>query len=370
MKKLLLLLALLSINWTMKAQVPVWYNPNVPSVLVNGSTAATQPNPYDYTTDIATDQFVVRLTNIQMATTPLSGVTGGTYSFNSACTGTQANLTAIAGAVTSILVWIPVGSGCQAGDVITFQAGNYDALVQITSVNGSGQPTAGTILYGGTGYSSGTAVAETGANAVQFTFLLSGTLTRGATFVMPFGSYLLTSNQWFWANNTTGAFTTTVCQAGSAGANTCAGGGRTAVLPQGTANSCTALLNADGIANVDVVYNQCAASITGGSATGLTALSTAALTAIGTKFSVTGCGTATSLVGGSLAGKFVAAQAACTPVISTNLTAPTGYSCWMNDQTTTSVKFQQTAYSQTTATFTATGTLGGTDTINFGCLEF
>lgn len=99
-------------------------------------------------------------------------------------------------------------------------------------------------------------------------------------------------------------------------------------------------------------------------------ISTPSIVSTGTKFSVAGCGSATSLVGGSLAGKFVAAQAGCTPVITTNLTAPTGYSCWMNDQTTSTVKFQQTATSQTTATFTATGTLGGTDTINFGCLEY
>ena len=90
----------------------------------------------------------------------------------------------------------------------------------------------------------------------------------------------------------------------------------------------------------------------------------------GGPFSVSGCGTATSLVGGSTAGKLVAAQASCTPVVTTGITAPNGYSCWMNDETTTSVKFQETAYSATTATFTATGTLGSTDTINFGCLAY
>ncbi len=213
-------------------------------------TAPTNPNPYDYTTQISTDAFVVRTTNLQMGTSPMSGITGGTYSFNSACTGTTANLTASGGAVTSILVWIPLGSGCQVGDVVTFQAGNYDSLIQITAVNGSNQPTAGTILYGGTGYSSGTSIAESGANGVQFTFLLSGTLTSNATFVMPFGSYLSTSNQWIWANNTTGSFTVTVCQAASVGSNTC--GGRSVLIPQGSTNSNSQYIQTDGVANVDL----------------------------------------------------------------------------------------------------------------------
>ena len=124
-------------------------------------------------------------------------------------------------------------------------------------------------------------------------------------------------------------------------------------------------------------YDATNVAITGGAIDGTTLGATTAstvgftaLTSKGTKFSVTGCGTATSLVGGSLAGKFVAASATCTPVVTTNLTAPTGYSCWMNDHTTSTVKFQETAYTQTTVTFTATGTLGSTDTIDFGCLEF
>jgi hypothetical protein len=124
-------------------------------------------------------------------------------------------------------------------------------------------------------------------------------------------------------------------------------------------------------------YDSTNVAITGGSVDGTTVGATTpstvgftALTAGGTKFGVTGCGTATSLVGGSLAGKFVAASATCTPVVTTHLTAPNGYSCWMNDHTTSTVKFQETAYTQTTVTFTATGTLGGTDTIDFGCIEF
>lgn len=91
----------------------------------------------------------------------------------------------------------------------------------------------------------------------------------------------------------------------------------------------------------------------------------------GPTFSVAGCGTSTALVGGSTAGKFVAGSATCTPVVTTTgITATNGFSCWMNDHTTTSVKFQETASTTGTATFTATGTLGATDTIDFGCLAY
>jgi hypothetical protein len=328
-----------------------------PVSLQNGSTAVTQPMPYDFSTLISTDAFVVTLVDLQMGTAPIGSVTGGTYSFNSACTGVHLLYNGSGGAVSSINTWL-AGSGCQAGDVVTVNAGNYDSLLQITAVT-SGTPTAGTILYGGTGYPAGlsSSTTSTGANAVQFTFLLSGTLTSNATFVMPYGSYITTSNQWFWANNTTGAFTVTVCQATSAGANTC-GAGTSVVLPQGTGNNSTVLLSTDGVLNVWVP------------STFTPPVNAPGFRSQGTIFSVTGCGTATSLVGGSTAGKFVAAQTACTPVVTTNLTAPNGYSCWMNDRTTTTVKFQETASTQTTVTFTATGTLGGTDTIDFGCLEY
>ena len=90
----------------------------------------------------------------------------------------------------------------------------------------------------------------------------------------------------------------------------------------------------------------------------------------GTTFSVAGCGTATSLVGGSTAGKFVGGSATCTPVVTTNITVPNGYACNMQDETTATAAFRQTAYTTTTATFTAGGTVGATDTIVFSCTPF
>ena len=87
----------------------------------------------------------------------------------------------------------------------------------------------------------------------------------------------------------------------------------------------------------------------------------------GTTFSVTGCGTATSLVGGSSAGKFVGASTTCNPVITMGgVTAPNGWACHANDFTT-NITFRQTATTTTTATMTSSATAGATDTINFFC---
>jgi len=96
----------------------------------------------------------------------------------------------------------------------------------------------------------------------------------------------------------------------------------------------------------------------------------AGLISVGTKFSVAGCGTATSLLGGSLAGSFVGGSATCTPVITTNITATNGYSCSMDDETTATALFRQTAHTTTTITFTAAGIVGATDAINFACTAF
>lgn len=90
----------------------------------------------------------------------------------------------------------------------------------------------------------------------------------------------------------------------------------------------------------------------------------------GTKFSVAGCGTATSLLGGSTSGQFTGGSATCTPVITTNITAPNGYSCSMQDQTTATALFRETANNATTITFTAGGVVGATDVINFQCSPF
>ncbi len=217
--------------------------------LPNGTTAATQP-PIDNSTLIATDAFVQTAVELSMATVPLS-ITGGTYSFASLGVNALVNYTATAGAITAITIWIPfVGSGYAIGDVVTPAGGNYDAMILVTAISGAGAPTAGTILYGGTGYTSGTSKAAGVAISVPYTWLLSGTLTSNATFIMTPGTYLTQSNQWIFCNNTTGAFTVTV---GVAAPGTDApSGGRTVVIPRGANNSRSVLVQTDGRLNTDL----------------------------------------------------------------------------------------------------------------------
>ncbi len=212
-------------------------------------TSTTNVNAADASAQISTDAFVQNALNLSMGTVPLS-ITGGTYSFF--CQGSGATVVVFAsGSISSILTWAG-GSGYKVGDVITPQAGNYDAFIVITAIGGvSGTaPTAGTILYGGTGYGTGGYAAGLAAVDIQFTFLLTGVLTSNATFYMTYGTYLTTSQQWIFCNNTTGPYTVTVGLSNST--NTGGSGGRTAVIPQGTNNSRSLLLQTDGEANVDI----------------------------------------------------------------------------------------------------------------------
>lgn len=95
--------------------------------------------------------------------------------------------------------------------------------------------------------------------------------------------------------------------------------------------------------------------------------------ATGTAPTVTGC-TVGSQVGGSTAGKF-SATAICaigsTYTLTGLPTAPNGYSCDMNDRTTSGVVFQQTGDSTTTAVFTVRAVaVANADVINFKCMAY
>lgn len=89
----------------------------------------------------------------------------------------------------------------------------------------------------------------------------------------------------------------------------------------------------------------------------------------GTTFTVTGCGTATNLKGGVMAGEFTGASTTCNPVVTTGYTAPNGYACFAQD-ITTNITFRQTGSTTTTATFTSSGTAGATDRITFSCTGY
>lgn len=103
------------------------------------------------------------------------------------------------------------------------------------------------------------------------------------------------------------------------------------------------------------------------------ALKLAGIISAGTKFTVaSGCATISATVGGATSGEFATTTTGvCAPVITMNgatgLTAPNGWSCWVNDRTS-GVMGSQTASSTTTATLKVTTTSG--DTVNFGCLAY
>jgi hypothetical protein len=91
----------------------------------------------------------------------------------------------------------------------------------------------------------------------------------------------------------------------------------------------------------------------------------------GANFSVSGCGTATSLVGNGLVGTFHAASTTCAPVVTTGLTAPHGYVCDMGDRTTTAdftTKYN-TSDSTTTATWPSQTVVSG-DVMAFKCSAY
>ena len=95
---------------------------------------------------------------------------------------------------------------------------------------------------------------------------------------------------------------------------------------------------------------------------------------VGTKFTTSGC-SVSSTTGGATAGKFTVGANTCTVVVTLNgatgVTAPNGWACTANDETSTTVfAIQQTASNATTASFSIPATAGATDVINFGCTGY
>jgi hypothetical protein len=215
------------------------------TALPNGITATTQTAPSDASTKVATNAFVQNAVDLSMATMPLSGITGGTYSFASLGSGAVFSYTATAGTISSIGTIFNGASGYAVGDLLTIPSGNNDAVLRVTSVSGTAV-TGLSILYGGTGYTSAVNAPTNLAYTIPFTFVLTGTLASDATFIMPSGSYLLNSNQWLVANNTTGAFSVKFCLTN--GSDACTGTGVT--IPQGTNSSAALLIWTDATNNI------------------------------------------------------------------------------------------------------------------------
>ena len=249
--------------------------PSLSTAIPAGVTATTNANPGDTTNKVATNAFVQNALLLSMATVPMAIATG-TYSFASNATVTPTiNHVAVGGAITSATV-VSGGSGVAVGDLFIASVGNHDALIRVETVSGSAAATL-SVVYGGTGYSTANGVTTEAGSAIPYTYLLSGVLTGNVTIIATNGTYQTASQQWYFANNTTGAHTVTVCV--SNGSNACSAG-RTAVIPQGTANSRIVGVQTDGELNVDIASIVNAADLTGTTlASGVTGSS---LTSVGT----------------------------------------------------------------------------------------
>ena len=127
-------------------------------------------------------------------------------------------------------------------------------------------------------------------------------------------------------------------------------------------------INASGVLTLSSAGT--ALSVTNNATIGGTLTATAPIST-GTKFTVSGCAADTT-AGGAAAGTFVSrTTGVCTVVITINgatgATAPTGWSCWVNNLTTANL-IRQTAATTTTASVSGTTVTG--DTISFGCMGF
>lgn len=213
--------------------------------ITGGSIHAVTNGRLDNTTLVATDAFVNQQNSAAVATVPASNVTGGIYNQATLGTGAQVVVLVSAGVVQSILAIAMPGSGYAVGDLLILPAGNSDAIIRVATLSGSGIATA-SIVYGGTGYTTGAQVTAIAVPPGRRAVVLTGTLTSNLTFIIQNGTYLTASREVEFVNNTTGAFTVTVFLSNGAGGHT----GNGVVLPQGTNNSTAMTVYTDGVNDV------------------------------------------------------------------------------------------------------------------------
>lgn len=195
-------------------------------------------------TQIANTAYVAASVARSWGAVPMTGITGGTYNVASLGTGCSIVYTVTSGAITAVSSVSAGGANFVVGDVLTVLGGNEDAVIRVTGVTG-GAVTAAVVLYGGSGYTAGTAALAT-IPAFQLTYNLAGTLTANALFVIPAGTYLYSGNRGIINNNTTGAFTVTFKLTNGAGGTI----GNGVVIPQGTSNSQSTFIYTDGVNDV------------------------------------------------------------------------------------------------------------------------
>ncbi len=109
-----------------------------------------------------------------------------------------------------------------------------------------------------------------------------------------------------------------------------------------------------------------------GSSGGNTNIRAATHISLGTKFTISGCSAGTT-IGGASAGSFVSGTSGtCTVTITMNgatgSTAPHGWSCWSNNETTALDQMHESGSNATTVTLTGTTVMS--DVIDFGCMGY
>ncbi len=215
-----------------------------PNTFTGASTAVTQ-GFLDNSTLIATDAFTKQEILAATAEIPIASFTGGTYNFQTAGTGASLVVFVTGGTVASIPAIANPGSGYQVGDCLILVGGNGDAIARVTSVSGGGV-SAASVLYGGTGYTTGATLIASPLPPGSRTANLNGVLTSNALIIIPAGTYLQGARRVSFSNNTTGAFTVQVKLSNGAGGSTGSG----VFLPQGAANSTSTLLYTDGVNDI------------------------------------------------------------------------------------------------------------------------
>ncbi len=282
--------------------------PSLATAIPAGVTATTVSNVYDSSSQLATNAFVQNALLLSMATVPMT-ITAGTYSFASAATIPVILNTSVSGGVIQSASVVSGGTGFAVGDLIYVHGGNNDAIFVVATLSGSAAQTV-TLVYGGTGYTASVTAATDISSAVPYTFLLSGALTGDVTIIATSGTYFNASQQWYFANNTTNAHTVTVCV--SNGSDACSSG-RTAIIPQGSANSRIVGVQTDGKLNVDIASIVNAADLTGSTlASGVTGSSLTSVGALASGSLASGF----TVVGPALGGTGVTNNAASTITLS------------------------------------------------------
>ncbi len=124
--------------------------------------------------------------------------------------------------------------------------------------------------------------------------------------------------------------------------------------------------------NTALIGNSTVTDVYFGSSSGQTNIRAATHISLGTKFTITGCSAGTT-IGGASAGSFVSGTSGtCTVTITINgatgSTAPHGWSCWSNNETTALDQIHESGSTATTVTLT--GTTVTSDVIDFGCMGY